>query len=111
MSPRRNEIYWAEISFTDSAEKKRRPVIILSGNKYNEKEPDVITCSVTTSSTHPYFLQISKKDLVKGILFSESGARVDTITRINKNKLGPRMDKITDEFHGKLVEKIVELIG
>ena len=75
------------------------------------KEPDVIACAITTNSTHPYFLQISKKDLVKGVLFKESGVRVDMIGRLNKADLGNRMDKITDEFHEKLVEKIIELIG
>lgn len=110
MSPRRNEIYWAEVSFTDSAEKKRRPIIILSKNNYNEKEPDVIACAVTTNSAHPYFMQISDKDVIKGNLFPESGARADMIGRMSKHELGRKMGKINEEFHEKLIDKIMDLI-
>ena len=108
---RRNEIYFAEIQFSDSNETKKRPVIILSNNNYNKEEPDVITCGVSSNIIHRCHFPIVKSDLSYGNLFLDAGVRVDMINKTSKKRLLVKIGKITDDFHKRLVERIVELIG
>lgn len=108
-NPRRNEIFMAEMLFSN-LERSERPIIILSKNRYNENSDDVIVCGITTNSAHPLHLIINEKDLQDGKLVSESGARADMLARLLKTNLKFRIGKITDEYHGRLFDKIGELI-
>lgn len=108
--PRRNEIYMAKMFFSDLQTSEDRPVIIMSKNSYNENYPDVMVCGLTTNSTHSFHLRIDKTDLEKGGLLPESGARADMIGRLIKTNLKFKIGKITDEYHRKLLDKIIELI-
>ena len=108
---RKNEVYFAEVTFVDSNESKKRPVVVLSNNQYNREAPDVIVCGITTNASHNCYCPIGSPDLSYGNLFSDSGVRVDMLSRINKNKLQVKIGKITDEYHKKILVKIVELIG
>ena len=111
MNIRRNEIYLADMMFSDSNEIKRRPVVVLSKNKYNENEPNIITCGVSTNSIHPYHIPIKDSDVVFAKLFPDSGVRIDMINKTNKKRLLNKIGKINDEFHKKLTERLVELLG
>ncbi|MEK6979088.1 MAG: type II toxin-antitoxin system PemK/MazF family toxin [Candidatus Micrarchaeota archaeon] len=111
INPRRNDLYFVEIPYVDANKSKDRPAIILSRNNYNEKEPDVIVCGITTNLGHPWLICIEDKDLEQGKLFDKSGVRVDTISRVHKSALKFKVGKVTDEFHKRLLDRINELIG
>jgi len=107
---RRNEIYLADFPFSDSDASKPRPIVILSNNRYNSDEPDVIVCGITTNSGHPCFLHISESDLEYGKLYEGSGPRVDLLVRISKDNLYFKTGKIKEDFRTKLIAKILDLI-
>lgn len=100
----------AEMLFSDMEKSEERPAIIISKNNYNENENDVIVCGVTTNSAHPWHLPINQNDLQDGNLLPESGARADLLARLLKTKLKFKVGKITDDYHKRLLDKIVELI-
>lgn len=100
----------AELLVSNQQNKQLRPVIILSRNNHNENYDDVIVCGITTNTSHPLYVLVSESDLEKGKLYPESGARSDLITRIIKSDLKFKVGKVNDNYHKKLVEKIVELI-
>lgn len=108
---RRNEIYFASVEFSDKPIEKTRPVVVISKNSYNSDNPDVIVCAMTTNSSHNCFVPLSQEVLSEGKFFEESGIRYDGIQKLAKVKFKQKIGKITDEFHKKLVEKIVGLIG
>ena len=110
INPRRNDIYLGVVPFADSEGSTKRPVIIISSNHYNENQPDVVVCCITTNSTHECYFNIHESDLEYGKLDPESGPRTDMIVRLNKNNLKFKIGKIKEECHKKLLDKIVELI-
>jgi len=110
VSARRNEIYLADFPFSDSEASKPRPVVILSNNRYNSEQPDVVVCGITTNSGHQCFLNISECDLEHGKLYEGSGLRADLLARISKDNLYHRVGKITEEFRAKAISRILDLI-
>jgi mRNA-degrading endonuclease toxin of MazEF toxin-antitoxin module len=110
MNERRNEIYLALVEFADKPVEKLRPVVVISRNSYNEKHPDLVVCAVTTNSSGDCFIPLESKYLAEGEFFEESGVRYDGIQRMSKQRMRRKIGKITDEYHKKILDKIVELI-
>ena len=100
-------IFYLRVFFSDSSENKLRPCIILSDNKYHKYGYLLVT--PITTSIDDYCLPISKKD-VSCILDKNSSARFDGIIRLHKNQVIKRIGKITQKFHGRLVNKIIDTI-
>lgn len=110
MNFRRKEIYMASVGFADVAERKDRPVLIISANRYNDSHPDVLICSMTTNSSHDCFLPLDPNALEAGEFYAGSGIRYDTIQRISKSHLHLKIGKARDEFNKTLLERIMELV-
>jgi mRNA interferase MazF len=110
VKPRRNEIYLASFPFSDFSGEKTRPVLVISNNHYNSYEPDVVVCGITSNIGNPYALPIIKSDLEHGSLCEDSCARADMVGRVAQQKLHSRIGKAKEEFHARLIAKILDLI-
>jgi mRNA interferase MazF len=67
--PRQGEIVLIPVPFTDLSSNKRRPVIVISNDDYNEASADMIVVAMTsTPPTTPYSLPITSADLTLGKL-------------------------------------------
>ena len=108
---KKGEICLVDVDFIDSSESKVRPALIISNNSYNKTHPDLIICSVTTNSSHDCFLEIGRADLAAGQLYPGSGVRYDSVTRMDKARVGKKIGKVNAEFHLALVEKITSLLS
>jgi mRNA interferase MazF len=49
MTPRQGDIVLVPVPFTDLSSRKRRPVVVLSANAYNDAAPDVIVVAMTSN--------------------------------------------------------------
>ena len=103
----RREIVLARVFFSDSAESKVRPAIVLSDEKYN-KNGYVLAASITTSSDE-FCIPISGSD-ANCQLDKNSNARFDGVNKLPSKQIIKKIGKITPEFYSKLVDKIIGLI-
>lgn len=107
MTPKRYEIYIADLNPTIGSEiKKIRPVVIVSQNEMNKYLDTVVVCPLT-SQLHPTWrsrIQIICSD-------KESEIAVDQIRTISKKRLKQKLDKLTSENASQLRRLITEMYG
>ena len=107
MTPKRYEIYIADLNPTIGGEiKKIRPVVIVSQNEMNKYLDTVVVCPLT-SQLHPTWksrIQIICAD-------KESEIAVDQIRTISKKRLKQNLDKLTSENAAQLRRLITEMYG
>ncbi len=103
----RREIVLAKVFFSDSSEAKVRPAIVLSDNEYNLS--GVVLLSSITTASDKYCLPIMEKD-ANCQLTKYSGARFDGIIKLLDKNVLKTIGRVTPEFYGKLVEKIICII-
>lgn len=74
------DIVLIPIPFSDLISQKRRPVLILSNNKYNQRYQDIIVAAITSNVTDGEYQVIIKNDrMAEGNLKVTSAVRVDKI--------------------------------
>ncbi len=107
MTPKRYEIYIADLNPTIGSEiKKIRPVVIVSQNSMNKYLDTVVICPLT-SHLHPTWksrIQIICAD-------KESEIAVDQIRTISKKRLKQKLGKLTSENAAQLRSLITEMYG
>ena len=93
----KGEIYWADLNPTIGSETaKTRPVLIVS-NDINNLHADTVTILPITSTTtkiYPFEVFLSKSG---NGLANDSKAKANQIRTIDKQRLGKRFGKISDE--------------
>jgi len=63
---KQGDIVLIPIPFTDLTSQKRRPVIVISNNRYNQKTGDIIVAAMTSNPAETdYSFTISSSDLEK----------------------------------------------
>jgi mRNA interferase MazF len=101
--PEQVDILLVPIPFTDLSSQKRRPVIVVSNNAYNQKTTDLVVVAMTS---HPveadYSFTINSNDLEQGTLNHPGKVRVDKIYTISKSIVV----KIFGRVNGKVMERI-----
>lgn len=74
------------VPFTDLSSTKRRPVIIISSNVYNQTTSDMVVVAMTSNpSQTPYSFTISNEDLSEGQLNRPGKVRVDKIYTLSQS--------------------------
>lgn len=67
--PEQGDILLVPIPFTDLSSQKRRPVIVVSNNAYNQKTTDLVVVAMTSNPVEAdYSFTITSADLDKGTL-------------------------------------------
>ena len=67
--PDQGDIVLIPIPFTDLSSKRRRPVIVISNNSYNQKTDDMLVIAMTSNSQAvDYSFTITSADLTQGSL-------------------------------------------
>jgi len=67
--PEQGDILLIPIPFTDLSSQKRRPVIVISNDAYNQKGEDIVVVAMTSNPTPvDYSFTIASSNLEKGTL-------------------------------------------
>ncbi len=111
MQIRQREIYLTSAPFSDYSKTKFRPVLAVSKGSYNDSNPDVLVCVVTTDTSLPYEVIITNKEMEKGKLLMDSAIRADAIFRLSKEGLSHNIGRVKEEAHKKVVEIITGILG
>lgn len=83
--PDHGDIVLIPIPFTDLSSQKRRPVIVISNNAYNQRGPDMVVVAMTsTPFRNPYSFTLTSTDLERGRLNRPGTVRVDKIYTLDQ---------------------------
>lgn len=95
--------------FSDSSEFKKRPVVIISNNDFNNKANDIICCPIT-SNPFSKGIGIDSNDLEFGRLITKSKIKSKYPFFLDKNEFYKEIGKININIARKIIEDIEELI-
>ena len=103
----KGDIVVLPFAFSDLSASKRRPALVSA----NLNGDDIILCQITSKNVNDkYSVQVSSKDFIEGTIEVESNIRPNRIFTADKNIIIRRIGNVKNDIHGKVVDKIVELI-
>lgn len=106
------DIVLIPIPFTDLASQKKRPAIIISCNKYNETNEDIVVVALTSNiETRDFTITLTSNDLENGTLKVTSMIRVDKIYTLNKSIVIKTFGRVKPGILTKIKDSILKLIG
>ena len=89
------EMVLIPIPFSDLRSKKKRPVIVISNDSYNQKTEDIVVVAVTSNiEKKEWTILITKNDMEEGNLPTDSMIRVDKIYSLSQLIVVKRLDTI-----------------
>ena len=98
--------------FASISSQKRRPVLVLSKDDYNNVADDLIVAAITSHiDSKPYNVLISNDDMADGILKVDSCIRADKIYTLSQSIVVKRFGKVKPEVIEKTKIKILEVMG
>ena len=112
MTYSQGDILLVPLPFTDLSSQKRRPVLVLSKDDYNNVSDDLIVVAITSYiDAKPYIVLLSNDDMVDGTLKVDSCIRADKIYTLSQNIVVKRFGKVESEIIEKTKIKILEVMG
>lgn len=105
------DILLIPIPFSDLTTIKKRPVMVLSNNRYNTITDDVIVIAITSNIGTKYFeVQISNDSMLDGEIKVKSSIRVDKIYTISQSIVIKRIGRVKVEIIDEVKNKLMELV-
>lgn len=105
------EIIIVPIPFTDLLSNKKRPALVISSNKYNNRTNDIIVMAITSNITNKEFsVNINNGELELGVLESESQIRVDKTYTISQSIVIKSIAKIRASLLGDIINTFDKII-
>jgi len=108
---KQGEIVLIPVPFSDLTNKKQRPVLVISKNRYNKMTEDIIVVAITSQLKKlDYSVVIESRDLIEGELKVTSEIRADKIYTLSKDIVRKRFGKVNTEVLAVVRSKMKELI-
>jgi len=109
--PKQRDIVLIPIPFTDLASQKKRPAIIISCDKYNETNEDIVVVALTSNiETRDFTITLTSNDLENGTLKVTSMIRVDKIYTLNKSIVIKTFGQVKPDILIKIRDLFLKLI-
>ena len=108
---KQREIVLVPFPYSDLSSTKRRPVLIVSNDDYNQTFPDVVVC-VITSKLHKdgYSVELENEDLEIGVLPESSIIKAHKLFTIHQDKIIKKFSLIKGECFENVSDKIKHLL-
>lgn len=105
------EIVLVPFPFTNLKAVKKRPVLILSNNPYNDKTEDLITCGITSNlSDSEHSVLIDGADLERGMLQVQSRIKADKLFTLEKSIVIKKLGKINNSTSEKVKNELLKAL-
>ena len=92
------------VPFSDLKSARRRPVIVISNNLYNQKTEDIVVVAVTSNiEERDYTSLITQNDMEMGTLLKDSIIRADKIYSLSQLIVVKRLGMIKQATFDKIV--------
>ncbi len=112
MMYKQREIVLVPFPFSDLTEIKRRPVLIISNNKFNSSNEDIIVCSITsTAYIDLHSIPIDNLSLEYGILPEPSVIKTHKIFTISKSRIIKKFSILNPDTFSLVISSISTLIS
>jgi mRNA interferase MazF len=109
---KQREMVLIPIPYSNLKSKKRRPVIVIPNNLYNQKTEDIVVIAVTSNiETKGYTLLITQKDMEEGNLPRDSMIRVDKIYSLSQLIVVKRLGKIKEATFERIIALLNRLMA
>ena len=110
--PDQRDIVLVPIPFTDLTSKRRRPVVVISNDKYNHNKDDVVVVAMTSNlKAADYSFSITYADLTIGSLKRPSRVRVDRIYTLAQSIIAKKFGQISEAAFDKIRQLLSELVA
>jgi mRNA interferase MazF len=110
--PEQGDILLIPIPFTDLSSQKRRPVIVVSNNSYNQKSADIVVVAMTSNpALSDYSFTITSSDLKKGTLNHPGKVRADKIYTLSKTIVVKTFERVNETTLKKIQKEVQDLIS
>ncbi len=104
------DIVVAILPFSDQSGKKRRPALVISGNRHNKNSLDVILLQITSKQKSvKWRIPLSNSGLQEGRLVVESRIKIDSPVTFHKELVERKIGKITGQKLAEVKKSIEEL--
>ena len=109
---KRGDIWLANAAkHTVGGQEHKRPVLIISNNKYNDSSNEVICLHITTDTKHEYGIPLDyKKDFEMNKLVDPSAVRFDAVGRYSISIFEKKLGKVKEEKILKIIESLNSLL-
>jgi mRNA interferase MazF len=105
------EVVLVPFPYSDLSSAKRRPVLIVSNNEFNDQFQDVLVCVITSNLfVDEYSVKLENKDLEIGILPESSIVKTHKLFTIEKSKIIKKFSIVKLDYFDLIKDKIEALI-
>jgi mRNA interferase MazF len=109
--PSQGEIVLIPVPFTDLSSQKRRPVIVVSNDRYNRSSRDMLVVAMTSNlSTIPHSFTIDNPDLIAGILNRPSLVRCDKIYTLEQTLIVKQFGQVKSDILYQIQQIVQQLL-
>lgn len=107
---KQGDILLIPVPFTDLSSTKKRPVLVLSNDVYNNKTNDILVAAITSNvSQKEYVVMLYKTDLEIGDLKVDSCIRADKIYSLSQAIVINSFGKVKSHIMNSVKEKLDHL--
>lgn len=108
---KQRDIVLVPFPYSDLSAVKKRPVLVVSNNKYNNNFEDVLVCVITSNQfLDSYSVELENEDLEVGVLPEKSVVKSHKLFTIHKDKIVKKFSVVTESYFEKVTTKINALI-
>ncbi|HRP03205.1 MAG TPA: type II toxin-antitoxin system PemK/MazF family toxin [Candidatus Kapabacteria bacterium] len=105
------EIVLVPFPYSDLSAFKNRPVLIISNNKYNNSNSDILVVAITSKEyLDDYSIILDNSDLEYGLFPESSIIKVGKLFSISKSKIIKKFSIIKVEKYEEIIVKLKQLI-
>jgi len=108
---KQGDILLIPIPFTNLSSNKKRPVLVISNDLYNNKTEDILVAAITSNiDGKEYEILISNEDMLSGTLKLESCIRADKIYTLSQSIVISMFGSVKPEILVRVRETLNNLI-
>jgi mRNA interferase MazF len=108
---KQREIVLVPFPFSDLSATKRRPVLIVSNNRYNQHFPDALVCVITSNLYQDeYSVALTDSDLETGILPEQSVIKCHKLFTIEQSQILRRFSTVSEVKFEEVRQSIQQLL-
>lgn len=107
---KQKDIVLVPFPYSDLSSSKRRPVLVLSNDNYNNAFPDILVCAITSNLFQDAFsVALNDNDLESGIMPERSIIKCHKLFTIEKSRVLKKFSVVSQPKFSEVVEKVKEL--
>lgn len=108
---KQRDIVLVPFPYSDLSAAKKRPVLIVSNDTYNQHFDDVLVCVITSNRyKDAYSVNLTDKNLETGILPEPSVVKTHKLFSIHKSKIIKKFSVVNATFHQQIQKLICQLV-